>query len=1107
MIGFSRKDTDYHITFIDIPAQNPDKSSQFPDLLKQNAYLTLAQDELIGYTSMDSRPRSLRNDEGRDLIYRYFPRATLSDLDIVDELKAIREELILQNYATETDHFSTNTFLERSDAKVIPGVESMVKRITRVGTKIIESCFDERERQRFNHRAVARASLCVGDEGNKYTSTVNVRLIDPSTSPNLTRVLEDDQALYTIRINLGIVQDGQFPGRICLPSFQEYCNTEPFTALVFKRTVPHFEIQQSTTKNTRPGEETRGGATGRGLIIEISPNSRLMSSSNELGYARSMPRPLTVFGTFQNYSEWLFRLAIVESLSRESRGNFVPVDMDIEYIAKLYGYQVGFDIFLPRSSLAEIILRYPGHYLEEWEAFTNRMKELHHKTCDVSDNLENVASQTIVSQPITWMAPSSPPLDHSRPPNSNVISSTLMQSTSSKSAPALTSNQVTSTNGNRNPTTLSNQAKGANHVSRANFSNELFRKVAVNLSRNRADGNGYEGESALMMNGISSGGSSNYQPPPPLSVTRHGNDTSFDSHQNAANGTKYSTVGTSKISNDNPPNQGPESADDTIRPAPPPLPSHPYEGLSFEIPEWEPLNGLTGVLNKQILNLFDIESLRAAIRVVYRNPIQPMASGNDLEEQLNIHVQALEESRSTLNDYFHLVSRSVIFSIIQQAPNLKKDVYARIVKSDERQRLRFGLSTKAMEADIFWKDFSDRNALVCQICLHVGTTILLAPGFYALILTAGGNSPGSNSLVYSPLQPAVRSRIVEACLWHSRNHPAYMEELKSFWEASFARFDPDPNEPEILKLSQNISVMIPSIGPCFPKHFTVLKEIINHTVNSLRSANKNEDIIWGRPYETDRLGCIREAGDCFKFLSKANLDRRDCEPSEAGIVFKNILSIRTLFFGNLKKLQRWEKFTRLEQVEELVTTSSPFEEWYGESRVYTQFQFPLTFQEFSIRLKSCWSVDWPQPLTSNIPDWPQVYEAASNADFAGGMMRSLVASDMSRFGWCNGPTPGDWHLLLNPSTSWFALNQLFPNSEKKYGPGRRFVDPSLGEVVTASLMASLEPDVLDFIGFDRIFVEHLLSRFSIFIMDGWVYDEGKPLKIISGPQSRKRKQI
>ena len=77
-------------------------------------------------------------------------------------------------------------------------------------------------------------------------------------------------------------------------------------------------------------------------------------------------------------------------------------------------------------------------------------------------------------------------------------------------------------------------------------------------------------------------------------------------------------------------------------------------------------------MNKQILNLFDLEKLREATRATYHDPIQPITKISDLQGQLNLHIQALEQNHSTFNDYFHLVSRSAICSIIQQAPNLKK---------------------------------------------------------------------------------------------------------------------------------------------------------------------------------------------------------------------------------------------------------------------------------------------------------------------------------------------------------------------------------------------------------------------------------------------------
>jgi hypothetical protein len=52
------------------------------------------------------------------------------------------------------------------------------------------------------------------------------------------------------------------------------------------------------------------------------------------------------------------------------------------------------------------------------------------------------------------------------------------------------------------------------------------------------------------------------------------------------------------------------------------------------------------------------------------------------------------------------MSRSYIRAIIQQAPQLKPFVYEKFAKSDERQRLRFGLAMKCAEADMFAKTFS-----------------------------------------------------------------------------------------------------------------------------------------------------------------------------------------------------------------------------------------------------------------------------------------------------------------------------------------------------------------------------------------------------------------
>jgi hypothetical protein len=62
------------------------------------------------------------------------------------------------------------------------------------------------------------------------------------------------------------------------------------------------------------------------------------------------------------------------------------------------------------------------------------------------------------------------------------------------------------------------------------------------------------------------------------------------------------------------------------------------------------------------------------------------------------------------------------------------------------------------------------------------------------------------------------------------------------------------------------------------------------------------------------------------------------------------------------------------------------------------------------------------------------------------------------------------------------------------------IDPMLAEVVDNSLSARLTPEVKKLVGFDRIFVEDVLSRFTVFIQECWIFNsEGNSI-----PQ-RKRK--
>jgi len=189
-------------------------------------------------------------------------------------------------------------------------------------------------------------------------------------------------------------------------------------------------------------------------------------------------------------------------------------------------------------------------------------------------------------------------------------------------------------------------------------------------------------------------------------------------------------------------------------------------------------------------------------------------------------------------------------------------------------------------------------------------------------------------------------------------------------------------------------------------------------------------------------------------------------------------------------MREWKLFTDIEDIRRMVSNTSIFERAFGQSRVYGQYQFPADSRDFDNRLRSCWRATWPVPLDGPSVTWSDVHAAASNADGVGDMLRSLIASDVSRLGWCEPPESRDWPRLITASSA-AALNDLFPSAPRKFGPpSRKHVDPMLGELVTVSLFAGLEPEVLDIIGFDRIFVEHLLSRFSMYQKEGWILQDG-----------------
>jgi hypothetical protein len=322
----------------------------------------------------------------------------------------------------------------------------------------------------------------------------------------------------------------------------------------------------------------------------------------------------------------------------------------------------------------------------------------------------------------------------------------------------------------------------------------------------------------------------------------------------------------------------------------------PSASFNLQIPSWEPTSNLTQRLIDKIESIFLIESLNSLIDS-YQNyssrALLVSQTPSDLESQLEMHLQVLSHGNSLLHDYEQLVSRAAICRIIHESPKLRDIVIKDVVRCDRLQRLRLQIPTAVHGKDdinAFWKDFLDRNALLCEIVQCIGPVILLAPGLYELILTAGG---AGKSALRSPLQPAVRSRIAQLCLWHSRKSEAFMFHLRKYWTQMFPDTLPY-TEPAILKIPQHVSPFVPSIGPCFPSAFKVLHQMISHAISYLSDNTQTDDITWGRFIELDRLSCIREAGASMRYLSKSRLDN-NCKPYMAECIFRNILSIRTLF--------------------------------------------------------------------------------------------------------------------------------------------------------------------------------------------------------------------
>lgn len=104
----------------------------------------------------------------------------------------------------------------------------------------------------------------------------------------------------------------------------------------------------------------------------------------------------------------------------------------------------------------------------------------------------------------------------------------------------------------------------------------------------------------------------------------------------------------------------------------------------------------------------------------------------------------------------------------------------------------------------------------------------------------------------------------------------------------------------------------------------------------------------------------------MRCLSKAKLDSR-LKGATPEVVFHNVVSIRALFYGNLKKLSMWRRFTNPEEIKKLLIMSSQFDEPFGRQRVYGQYQFPADLTEFEARLESCRLAPWPISSDESLP--------------------------------------------------------------------------------------------------------------------------------------------
>lgn len=110
------------------------------------------------------------------------------------------------------------------------------------------------------------------------------------------------------------------------------------------------------------------------VVVTSFPDSRMMHESVELGVLlRTISNPLCIFGTCRNFSEWLLRIAAVES-GRRSKGSPKFVHNSPEYLRRLFLLESCKDECQPRESVAAEVDAYSTDDDKKWDEIAERLQ-------------------------------------------------------------------------------------------------------------------------------------------------------------------------------------------------------------------------------------------------------------------------------------------------------------------------------------------------------------------------------------------------------------------------------------------------------------------------------------------------------------------------------------------------------------------------------------------------------------------------------------------------------------------------------------------------------------------------------------------------------------